>query len=57
MNIVAREPIRKAFKEAFKVKADPSRSMDDQIEEAIEKVSADLRVPAHLVRAAVEEGD
>lgn len=57
MNIVAREPISKAFKEAFKVKADPSRSVEDQVEEAIAKVAADLRVPEHLVRAVVEEGE
>lgn len=56
MNIVAREPILKAFKAAFEVKADPSRSLEDQVEEAIAKVAADLRVPEHLVRAAVEEG-
>lgn len=57
MNIVAREPILKAFKAVFEVKADPSRSLEDQIEEAVAKVSAELGVLPHLVRAAVEEGD
>jgi hypothetical protein len=53
MTIVARQPIRQAFKAALKI--DPHKTLEQCIEDAIQTVAKERRLPAELVRQAIED--
>lgn len=53
MTIVAKAPIREAFKAALKI--DLSKTLDQCIEDAIQAVAEERRLPVDLVRQAIED--